>query len=112
MNPCTEAVWDVVTEHDDLFVELTAIMGKEHKPFLNEAQTFQANSNMLKQHLRAKFTRWIEWLPTTPIDVFGASLAEEAFELIEWEHLARLVQGNILQANLAALVVPSPGSTA
>lgn len=92
MNCFTEAVWDVLIDNNELLAELTAIMEKEHKPFLNSEQAFEANTNLIKQHIEDRFTKWLQWLPTLPIDQIGCALAEEAFAFVEWDKIAKLVQ--------------------
>lgn len=100
MDIFTQAVWEVITGSTELLEELMAIMRKEHKPFLNSEQAFEANTHLIKQYIGDKFTKWLEWLPTLPIDQIGCALAEEAFEFIEWEHIAKRLQGDVVSANL------------
>ena len=99
MNPFTETVWDVITDNPILFEELNAIMRQEYKPFLNYEQAFAANTHLLKQQMFEKFAKWLAWLPTLPIDQLGSALAEEAFELVEWGHIATLVKEHIAAAS-------------
>jgi len=112
MNPFTALVWDVIAENEELLEELTAIMRQEHKPFLTQEQAFTANTHILKSHLLAKFTKWLEWLPTLPIDQIGCALAEEAIGFVEWDYIAQQLREKILRTNLAALKLPTPSTTA
>ena len=110
MNPFTALVWEVVTDCPEFLEQLTAIMKREYKPFLAGEKVFQANAKMLEQHIREELDKWYDWLPDTPINRIGGGLAVEMLDSVDWDHLARLVQGSILQTNLAALVVPSPSA--
>ncbi len=114
MNPFTELVWDVITDCPEFLEQLTAIMKQDHKPFAfsSSEQAFQANAKMLEGYVREELDKWYEWLPDTPINRIGGGLAVEMLDSVDWDHLARLVQENILQTNLAALVVPTPSTTA
>lgn len=92
MNVFTQAVWDVLEEDDDLLLELGAIMRREHKPFLKEAQAFEANTYMVKERMLEKFQKWLDWLPTVPIDQIGLALAEEAMKRVEWDLIAEKIR--------------------
>jgi hypothetical protein len=111
MNPFTELVWDVVTGCPEFLEQLSAIMQREYKPFLEGEKAFQANTKMLEGYIRAELDKWYDWLPDTPINRIGGDLAVEMLDSVDWNHLARLVAENILQTNLAALVVPGPSAT-
>jgi hypothetical protein len=100
VNPFTETAWEKISGSVELLEEVTAIMRHEYKPFLNHEQAFAANTNLLKQHMREKSTRWLEWLPTLSIDQVGGALAEEAFERVEWRHIAGLVQEQVAMKSL------------
>jgi len=92
MNVFTQAVWDVLEEDDDLLVELGNIMRREHKPFLNEAQAFETNTHIVKERMLERFHKWLEWLPTLPIDQIGLALAEEAVKRVEWDLIAEKIR--------------------
>ena len=111
MNPFTALVWDVIHDSPAFLEQLIAIMKREHKPFLSGEKAFRANAKMLECHIREELDKWYDWLPDTPLNRIGGGLAVDMLDSIDWDHLARLVQENILQTNLAALVVPSPSAT-
>jgi hypothetical protein len=92
VDPFTQAVWGVISGSVELLEELHAIMRQEHKPFLSPEQAFVANTNIMKQQILEKFTRWLEWLPTLPIDQLGLALAEEAIECVDWQEIAEHLQ--------------------
>jgi len=97
----TQAVWGVISGSVELLEELTTIMRQEHKPFLTNEQAFEANTHILKQHMLEKFTKWLQWLPTLPIDQIGCALAEEAFEFVEWEQIAKQLQEGLCKSESA-----------
>lgn len=66
MNSITATVWDVISDHEHLLAELTAIMRKEYQPFLSLAQTVQVNTHQLEQHMLEQLTIWYAWLPDIP----------------------------------------------
>ncbi len=91
MNPFTEAVWDVMTDHPKLLEELSAIMQKKYEPFLPGDKAFSVNARELEQHMIAELTKWFEWLPETPICYLGGELAMAAMETVEWSLIAEFV---------------------
>lgn len=101
MDVFTEAVWSVISGSVELLEELYAIMRQEHKPFLTKEQAFEANTNIMKQQMYEKFTRCLEWHPTLPVDQVGCALAEEAFEFIEWEYIAKRLQEGLCKSERA-----------
>lgn len=111
MNPFTALVLDVIRNSPEFLEQLTAIMKREYKPFLSGEKAFQANAKMLECHIREELDKWYEWLPDTPINRIGGGLAVEMLDSVDWDHLARLMQGNILRTNLTALVMPNPSGT-
>jgi hypothetical protein len=112
MNPFTELVWEVITDCPEFLEKLTAIMKREYRPFLTEAEvTFRVNTKMLEQYIREELDKWYDWLPDTPINRIGGGLALEMLDCVDYDHLARLVAQNVLQTNVAALVVPNPSVT-
>lgn len=98
MDVFTLAVWGVITGSVELLEELHAIMRQEHKPFLNREQAFVANTHIMKQQMLEKFTKWLEWLPTLPIDQIGLALAEEAIEFVEWQYIAEKLQEGLCKS--------------
>jgi hypothetical protein len=104
MNSITATVWDEITDDENLLAELTAIMRKEYKPFLSPAQTLQANTHQLEQHMREQLTTWYEWLPDTPINHIGGELAMEVLDAVEWSLIAEHLLKNMSQA----VGIPSP----
>ena len=113
MNPFTALVWEVVQDSPEFLEQLTAIMKRDHKPFSfsSTEQAFQANAKILEGYVRAELDKWYDWLPDTPINLIGGGLAVEMLDAVDWDHLARLVQEHILQANHAKLAVPKSHST-
>ena len=107
MNPFTALVWDVIHDSPEFLEKLSTIMKREYKPFLTGEKAFQANAKMLESYLREELDKWYEWLPDTLINRIGGGLAVEMLDCVDWDHLARLVQENILRTNLGALVVPN-----
>jgi hypothetical protein len=89
MDLFTKALWSVIEDDEELLKELTAIMRQEHKPFLTFEQAFEANTHILKANILERFHKWLDWLPTLPIDQIGLALAEEAIEFVEWEKIAK-----------------------
>jgi len=98
MNSITATVWDVISDHEHLLAELTAIMRKEYKPFLSPAQTVQANTHQFEQHIREQLTTWYEWLPDTPINHIGGELAMEVLDAVEWSLIAEHLVASVSQA--------------
>jgi hypothetical protein len=92
MNPFTEAIWEVITDHPDYLKELTAILKREYKPFLSKEQAFRANAHALEAHIREEIDQWYAWLPDTPIHRIGGGLAVEMLDCVDWEQLAGLLQ--------------------
>ena len=92
MDLFTKALWGVIEDDDELLEELRAIMRQEHKPFLTREQAFEANTHILKANILERFSKWLDWLPTLPIDQIGLALAEEAIEFVEWDVIARQLQ--------------------
>ena len=111
MNPFTALIWNVMLDSPAFLEQLTAIMKRDHKPFLIGEQAFQANAKMLECHIREELDKWYDWLPDTPINRIGGGLAVEMLDCVDWDHLARMVQENTLQTNLKALTVPHPSGT-
>ncbi len=101
MDVFTQALWSVISGSVELLEELHAIMRQEHKPFLNKEQAFAANTNILKEHVLEKFGKWLEWLPTLPIEQIGLALAEEAIEYIEWDFIAQKLQEGLCKSESA-----------
>lgn len=91
MNPFTELVWDVICECPKFLEQLSAIMKRDHKPFLESEKAFQANAKMLESFVHEELDKWYEWLPDTPINKFGGGLAVEMLDCVDWEHVADLV---------------------
>lgn len=112
MNPFTVLVWDVIQDSPEFLEQLIAIMKREYKPFLSGEQAFQANAKALESHIREELDKWYEWLPDTPVNCIGGGLAVEMLDSVDWDHLARLVQESIVQAQLSALMLPHRGGTA
>lgn len=96
MNPFTKALWLVLMDDEELFQELTDLMRREHKPFLNEQQAFEANAAAVKHTLLERLNKWLDWLPTLPIDQIGCALAEEALGLIEWTLVAERLKAQVV----------------
>src|SRR5712691_10232353 len=90
MNSITATVWDVISDHETLLAELTAIMRKEYKPFLSPAQTVQANTHQLEQHMLEQLTIWYAWPPDTPIHHIGGELAMTVLDAVEWSLISEL----------------------
>lgn len=95
MDTFTKAVWLVILDDEELLKELTDIMRQEHKPFLNAEQAFEANANIVKHIMLERFNKWLDWLPTLPIDQIGLALAEEAIEFVEWRVIAEHLKAQI-----------------
>ncbi len=113
MNPFTALVWEVIHDSPEFLAQLAAIMKRDYKSFsfVSGEKAFQANAKMLEGYIRAELDKWYDWLPDTPINRIGGGLALEMLDSVDWDHLARLVQENILQTNLAKLAVPNPSTT-
>ena len=98
MNSITATVWDVISDHEHLLAELTAIMRKEYKPFFSPAQTMQVNTRQLEQHVLEQLTTWYAWLPDTPIHHIGGELAMDVLDAVEWSLIAERLLASVSQA--------------
>lgn len=112
MNPFTALVWEVIQDSPEFLERLTDIMKQDHRPFsfASAEQAFQANAKMLEGYVREELDTWYDWLPDTPINRIGGGLAVEMLDSVDWDHLARLVQENILRTTLAKLAIPNPST--
>ena len=111
MNPFTRLVWGMITDCPEFLEQLSAIMKREYKPFLEGEQAFRANAIMLEQHIREELDKWYDWLPDTPVNRISGGLAIEMLDCVDWDHVAQLVQERILRSTLATLTIPSPSGS-